>query len=574
MTAPARRRFLLPALLVSAVTLLYGPTLTYDFVTYDDYDLIVRNADFLGDPGNLAAAFTSHVFSERREEGVYYRPVLLLTYFADYAIWGLNPMGYHLMNVIYHMLAVLCLFVLVREFLRWQGGAPGGEKVGGREETTAFFAALIFAVHPVQTESVAWVSGRNDILLGLFIIASLACYALRTRSTGARSFMFPASVILFAAALLTKESALFFVPLYPLYDLTVRRETPATLFSGPGHVRVSMFPAVSLAYLGLRYQLFGAFIGAEKLYGQIPFDDRLLQAPGLVTTNLLFLAWPSGLSVVHPMEGLPWVGWPLVLVGVAASAGLFAVWIRTFRSAPAVSWAAAWVIAGLVPLVNVFPLAVPVMEHRLYTVAAGFAAAVACLAMKYSGPAGFRKALVPALAALCAVFAVVSWARVPVWRNSETLWLDAIDKEPESSRAYFNLAGYYFERGDLSRTIPMLEKYVALKPDDFLGYSKLRQSLFMAGRFPEAAAVCRTLIDRTPDVVGRYLEAGVLFERMGLSDSVIAVYREGLRRNPEFYQLHNRLGMWYGRMGDTARSRLEMQAADSVARSLGGTAPQ
>jgi len=168
----------------------------------------------------------------------------------------------------------------------------------------------------------------------------------------------------------------------------------------------------------------------------------------------------------------------------------------------------------------------------------------------------------------CVVLSVLTWTRLSVWRNSETLWLDAINKEPLGARAYFNLAGYYFELGSNDQVIPLLEKYVDLRPDDFTGYSKLRQTYFLTGRLNDAAAVCRTLIDRNPGNVGRYLEAGVLFERMGVSDSVIALYKEGLRYDPAFYQLHNRLGMWYGKIGDSTNSRIHLGAADSVARSL------
>jgi len=572
MSVPASRRLLFPAILIAAVALLYGRTLTFDFVNYDDYDLVARNTEFLGDPGNILTSFTTHAFTSHREESVYYRPVLLLTFFADYFIWGLDPAGYHLTNIAIHILATLFLFHLARGILRQRadgtGAGKGPDRDGGggadRDGLTAFGAALLFAVHPVQTESVAWVAGRNDALLGLFLIASLFCYTRQYEASPRGRMMFPLSAALFTAALLTKESAIFFIPLYPLYDLTVKRRSPEEIFSGPGHLRVSVYLAVALAYLGVRYNIFGAFIGAEALYGKIPLDNRLLMAPGLALTNLLFLIWPSRLSITHPIENVPWFDWPMVLVAVAVTAGLFAVWGGQMRRRPVLSWSAAWVIVGLVPLLNVFPLAVPILEHRLYAVTAGFALAVAVAARPGKGAA--------AVIVLCAVLSGFTWARLPVWRNSESLWLDAIEKTPDGARAYFNLAGYYFERGENDRVFPLLEKYVALRPDDFLGYSKLRQSYFLAGRFREAAAVCRTLIDRDPGNVGRYLEAGVLFERMGLSDSVIAVYTEGLRYDPSLYQLHNRLGMWYGRIGDTLNSKKHLAAADSVARSLQASA--
>jgi hypothetical protein len=571
MTDTFRNRFLFPALLVAVVALLYGRTLTFDFVNYDDYDLVARNTGFLGDPANILTAFTTHAFTSHREEGVYYRPLLLVTYFADYAVWGVNPLGYHLTNLLLHSAASVLLFFLVIELLRQAGTASGGAPAKGAGEgkggdaLTAFLAALLFAVHPVQTESVAWVAGRNDILLGLLLIAALYCYVLQYGGPKPRRMMFPASAALFAAAVLTKESALFFLPLFPLYELGVRRESLATLFSGPKHMRVSVFLAIAVAYLGVRYNIFGAFIGAEKLYGNIPLDKRFLMAPGLALTNLLFLLWPVSLNIVHPIEKIPWFGWPAMLVALAASAGVVFVWVRTFRREPLLSWSVGWLVVGMVPLLNIFPLAVPVLEHRLYAASAGFAVAFVLAVSRLRLLPVSRNAAMPLLAAACFVLAGATWARVPVWTNSETLWLDSIQKEPDAARSYFNLAGYYFERRQFDRTIALLGEYVRLKPDDFNGYSKLRQTYYLAGRMRDAAAVCRTLIEKDPSAAARYLEAGVLFERMGLSDSVISVYREGLSADPSSAELHRRLGMWYRSAGDTAGAASELRAADSLA---------
>ncbi len=595
MTAASRNRYLFPALLVAVVFLLYGRSITFDFVNYDDYDLVVRNTEFLKDPGNILTSFTTHAFTTHREEGVYYRPILLLSYFADYALWGVNPAGFHLTNVLLHAVATLLLFLLAVELLRQARGAPANGEVSagatsfiGDDRLTAFLTALLFAVHPVQTESVAWVAGRNDILLGVFILGSLCCHIAQYRPGARPGVWYAFSAALFAAALLTKESALFFLPLFPLYELTIRRESLTTLFATrEKHIRVSVYLAIAVAYLGVRYNIFDAFIGTEKLYGKIPLDNRFLMAPGLALTSILFLIWPMGLNIVHPIENVPWFDWPAMLVAFAVSAGLIFLCVRYFRKIPLLAWSIGWLIVGLIPILNVFPLAVPILEHRLYTVTAGFAFAVAVGARHLGGSAGRSDGKVgsgrlgglrignPAMAviaAACIGLATLTWARLPVWRNSETLWLDAIRNEPNGARAYFNLAGYYFEQQRFDRTITLLETYVTLKPDDFTGFAKLRQSYFLAGRFADAAGVCRTLINQSPRNVSRYVEAGVLFERMGLSDSVIAVYEEGLRVDPSFFQLHGRLGAWYRTRGNTGKAAWHLRAADSLARN--STLPQ
>lgn len=575
MTRAFRNTYIFPALLVAVVFLLYGRTLTFDFVNYDDYDLVLRNTDFLKDPGNILTSFSTHAFTSHRDEGVYYRPVLLISYFADYALWGVNPAGFHLTNVLLHAAATVLLFLLIVELLAQAGNRGGGAGKGPASSTArpdidpdrlvAGLAALLFAVHPVQTESVAWISGRNDVLLGLLLLASLLCYVSQYRESARREMMFPLSVAFFIAAILTKESAIFFLPLFPLYELGVRRESLVTLFTGAKHLRVSVFLAVVVAYLGVRYNIFGVFIGAEALYGRIPFYNRFLMAPGMGLTNLLFLVWPANLSVVHPLENVIWFEWPAILAAIGAAAALFYAAVRYFRRDPLLSFSVAWLLACLVPLLNVFPLAVPILEHRLYVASAGFLLAVTLIAVR-AGARGRRASAPPAaLAAACLLLAVLSWARLPVWTNSETLWLDALVKEPAAPRPYFNLAGYYFEQQKYDRTIALLGTYVKLKPEDFMGWSKLRQTYFLAGRPMDAAAVCRTLIDQNPRNISRYVEAGVLFERLSLGDSVVAVYEEGLRVDPAAHQLHRRLGAWYQSTGVTGKALWHLRAADSLA---------
>lgn len=576
MTGLLSHRWAFPALLAAVVFALYGRTLTYDFVNYDDYDLVVMNTGFLSDPSNILASFTTHAFTSHREESVYFRPLLLLTYFVDYALWGLDPAGYHLTNVLLHAGATVALYFLVLAM-------PGGAGAGTARRTAAFFSALLFAVHPVQTESVAWIAGRNDVLLGLFLILSFLCHALHHRESKRQAWMFPLSALFFAAALLTKESAMFFLPLFPLYEIVVRKEPLEIVFSGKNHVRASTYIAIAVVYLVIRYNVFGAFIGAEKLYGKIPLDNRLLMAPGLAFTNLLFLAWPSRLSVVHPIENVPWFEWPALLVAAGACAALAAVGLLSFRRAPEASWPVWWLIFGLLPLVNVFPLAVPILEHRLYAASAGFAVAVTAGLVRLPGPAGRAPSgagaatavpLVPLLATIGAVLAALTWARLPVWANSESLWLDAIAKAPNGARSYFNLAGHYFERQQFDSAAALLETYVELKPDDFVGYTKLRQTYFLADRPMEAARVCRMMIDRDPGNPGRYIEAGILFEKLGLADSVVAVYEEGLRVNPGFYQVHKRLGLWHRGAGDAGRAAKHLAAADSIVRAMQAAKPQ
>ena len=151
---------------------------------------------------------------------------------------------------------------------------------------------------------------------------------------------------------------------------------------------------------------------------------------------------------------------------------------------------------------------------------------------------------------LVIILASVSYIRLPVWRNSVTLWNDAIAKEPTADRAYFNLSGYYFDRREYDKTIELLLKYVELKPTDFLGYSKLRQTLYLARHYREAVDVCRRLIELQPGSANRYYETGILFEQMNALDSALVYYQGGLAIDSNLTDLCAQTGSVYSKLGN------------------------
>lgn len=513
-------------LLLCAILVVYGKTLTYDFVNYDDPDLVYQNEAFLADGSNVFTAFTTHAFTSHRNESVYYRPILLVSYILDYQLWKLSPFGYHASNILLHLAATLALFALLKRLLRNELGALGG--------------ALLFALHPIQTESVAWVAGRNDVLLGLFIILMMLFHTMSFKEDGSRKKMYVGlSAFAFLVALLTKESAAFYILLIPLYDIVVRNSSLQYCTSREARLSYLLSGIVLLVYLGIRLMIFGELVGAERLYGIIPMADRVLQIPAMAAEHLRMLLLPSNLSIVHPLDELAWFRMPWNILAYAilllALAAIWWVWRRDTM----IAFGLLWMSAGFLPLLNVIPVAVPILEHRLYAVLPGLAL-IFGRGMILVQISEVRKQVL--LSVFMVLLAVMAFARTSVWQNSESLWLDAIAKAPTGSRSYFNLAGFYFDSRRYDKTVEYLESYIRLKPVDAFALSKLRESYFYLGRYPEASDMCRRLILLTPGNQDRYIEAGMLFERLGMPDSAFSVYDQGLRFDSTFYKVHLQLG--------------------------------
>jgi Flp pilus assembly protein TadD len=525
----APQRWLYPFVLVACVFVVYGQTLFFDFVSYDDYDLVKENTHFLADISNVGTSFTMHAFEAHRSEGVYYRPLLLISYIADYHIWGLRPFGYHLTNLLLHCIAVLLVFHLTRRLLE--------------NDLFALVVSLCFSVHLVQTESVAWIAGRNDVLLGLFVILMLYSYVRYREATSGRGWFFAGTIASATAALLTKESAAFFLLLLPAYDLCMRRMPIRSLVT---RLYLSLYAPIGVLlaiYLAVRVYLFGAIIGTEQLYGITPLLTRFEQIPAMISEHLRLLIVPTHLSILHPLEDLFWFGAPgSILAIIITLSFLVAVWLSWNRDR-LLCFGLLWVAIGLLPTLNVIPVAVPILEHRLYTVLPGAAIAATRSLFLLSNAIHRPKFFVAITLIVVVVLAIGTVHRLPVWRNSEALWTDAIRQSPNVSRAHFNLAGYYFERGRYDSTIVHLRTYIRLNPTEIIGYSKLRQTYFLAGRYEEAATVCRQMIEHDPTSPERYLDLELLYERLNKFDSALAVCHDGLRLCPTSFELHYRVGI-------------------------------
>ncbi len=524
--------------IVAVVFLVYYQATTFDFVTYDDYDLVSRNGNFLSSLSNLATSFTTHAFTTHREVGVYYRPLLLVSFIFDYHIWKLDAFGYHLTNILLHCGNAILCFALLLVLLR--------------NDFVALMGSLLFALHPVQVEAVTWVSGRNDTLLCFFILLMVLSYVLYRQSTPSRIKYFVLSMISFALAIFTKEPAMFFLLILPLYDLCCTQ--PLKLrqrYSSRRFLFGLLVPVfISAIYLVIRLNVLGEFIGAEKLYGKTPLIERIYQIPAIVYANCSLILFPFRLSVHHSLLSFSSLGalWQIALIAISVLLLGIAWW--ACRRDRILFLGYSWFLVGLLPVLNVIPLAVPILEHRLYLPMAGVSLVVARASQMLMTGALRERAVKIMLIGLLVLCGCVSLLRLPVWRNSATLWSDAIEKEPNYSRPYFDLAGYYYELGSFDKAVDLINKYLELQSGDIVAYSKLRETYYRSGKYRESAAVSRKMISLEPQNPARYLEAGVLYARVDCPDSALELYQEGLRIDSNAYGLHYDLAMLYDGQGD------------------------
>jgi Flp pilus assembly protein TadD len=456
--APLSRRLLLLALALVA----YLGALGAPFV-FDDAYTVVDN------PSIRHLSNLRWIFIGSR------RSLTNFSYAVDWALWGPRPFGFHLTNLILHALVVLALFELARRL--WQNDAP------------AFFAAALFAVHPLLSESVAYVSSRAGLLCALFLVTGT--WAWHRGLTERRRWLVLAGVCWILAAA-SKETGLLLPVLWVACDV---------LFTSDWRRRLLWYlPFAAVAFVAGLWRV-RSYLNLE---GGATHDLGLrLLAQTTVFWRYVFL-WilPIGQSLVHPVApGAPW----LSLAGLAVVVALLFTLPR-----PAL-FGGLWFLLLLLPS-SLMPLMHQMAEHRLYEAAAG--AALLSAALLYLRP----KLAAVALAAL----AVATILRVQLWRDPVRLWQDAVNKAPGEWLAHYALGDALRDRGECGRALDEYAAAMAIQPNDARAPRNRAICLALLARYDEAEGEMRRLLEISPRDATLYYNLGQLEFQRSRSDAARA----------------------------------------------------
>lgn len=472
--APARKeksRWAIIATILALIALIYGGTLNYPFI-YDDYDTIVKN----GDIKDLA-----HWWLIPFKNGT--RPLLFVTFAINFAIEGLGTRyGYHLVNIAIH--AVVSLLLLWVTPLLWRAtqkarGLAESADSTAFGQTIATAAAVLYAVHPLQTESVTYISSRSDSLSALFFIATIGVF-LRTRlSPGSHPWLGRLAVYgLTLAALLTKEVAATLPVALVALDLLLfeaapvpapltaaatkpgRKANPAPAMSASparGIAWAYHAPLLAILAVGAIYKL----IRLERESAESPLPRgmyvNLLTQAEVVWRYVSLWLWPAEQSIVHdfPVIDSAWfdiapVAWIAVLLWFFALPSLFSL-------QPFVALAVGWYFLTLAPSSSLLPLQETMSEHRTYLANVGLAwlSGYLLARIRYWRPVWFqfwvgRLELKSTLLALTVV-PVLTWGaavRNEFWSDPILTWLDCLKKSPTYHGAHYSLADAYRDHAD------------------------------------------------------------------------------------------------------------------------------
>ncbi len=541
----ARSRWALPLAVALVGMLAFLPGLSGEFLDWDDRENFLHNPHYRG-----LGADQLHWMVTTARMG-HWIPVTWLTFAVDWSVWGMNPFGYHLTTLVLHGLAATLFYLVARRLLaaarpRW----PEGMLSLG-----AALAALLFAVHPLRAESVAWITERRDVLAGVFFLAATLTYLGRWTPDGTlrphARWRYLAALVLFAGALgakvmtVTLPAVLLILDVYPLRRLGPGAGTGGWLGRSGRWVWLEKAPFALLGVVAA-----AVAIGVNRAQDNLTSVSHVGLAERLAISaySLLFYPWktlvPLGLSPMYelpyPLEAWRWPFPAAALAVLAVTAGTVAL----ARKSPAVlvGWLAyvvmALPVAGLIQ--NGFQIAADRYSYLPclpWAVLAGTA-----LATLIMGRAE-RARLVPAAAvgAGLVVLAAMTWQQTKVWRNGETLWQRALAVAP-SSVAHANLGLTLARRGDTAGAIPHYHEALRLRPVYAEAWSNFALAQSQQGDLAGAEASLREAVRLRPRFATAWSNLGMVRARRGRSGEAVAAYTEALRLAPDHPDAHGNLG--------------------------------
>lgn len=530
---------LAPIVLVGILALLYRPALEYDFVNADDSDLIAANQAFLRDWANLPQAFRQSYFETAGALSSlksYYRPIVIVSFMLDSARGGADAGPFHLTNLALHVAVVLLLSL----FLRRLGVSRG----------RALLLCSLFALHPVATSVVAWVPGRNDSLLALWLVAAvLALDGWRRWPTVAYGAL---HVFFFALALLTKEAAAAAPLVFAAFLWTRIGDGAAPRASSRGRRSPSARAMVWLGAADL-FAIIGWGVLRQRALAGSADEGTLLAAlsSGMATlwANLSHVPLAAA-KVVAPIRvgTMPAAdGWDLALGFVGLAAGAAVVWSLTV---PRAALVVAWVAAFFAPSLVVPDL--PAYEHRIYVPLIGVALGLAWWLEAERRPRSWRGHVL--LVGLAAAFAVRVALYLPVFESPIAYWTAGTARMPYAPIAHVNLGLLYDQRGEWTRAEAEYRRALALDPDTPKAHNNIGVVYTRRRDYAAAREWFERELARYPGNAEAVFNLGVLEKVEGHLAAAVPLWERTLELNPLYVSAYEQLAEYYEGVGEAARA--------------------
>lgn len=558
-----RRQFLICLILTVTVLAVFWQVKNNDFVNFDDPRCTTENLHIQSglNLGFLKWAFTT-------SHAGYWQPLTWLSFAMDYQLFGLHAGGYHIVNLLFHTVNSLLLFLILSRMTH----APW---------KSAFVAAL-FALHPIHVESVAWIAERKDVLSAFFWMLTMGSYVFYVEKPGVKKYVL--TLFFFALGLMAKPMlvtlpfVLLLLDYWPLRRLTIgkssviehtqseiyrkkhrkkkerrgsatkaenvsKTEEQTVRQPAIGYIILEKVPffvlALASSIVTYMAQQKGGAVGSLQSY---PLSARIANALVSYCSYIGKMVWPENLAILYPYPGrLP--AWEVI------GAGLFliittALIIWTVKRYPYLMTGWLWYLGTLVPVIGLVQVGVQAMADR-YT----YVPIIGVLIMVAWGvPELLRKwrhrntALATVAVITLSIFSFASWKQVGYWQNSVILFKHTLEKTTNNPIIQNNLGNTLEDEGRLDEAIAHYTEALRIDPNLADSYNNIGLALAKLGRADEAAPKFLKAIGINANHAAAHYNLGTVLASQGKLDEAIYHFRESIRIKPDYAKAYNNLG--------------------------------
>jgi len=546
------------ALAFGLTLLTYLQVWRFDFV-YDDHLQIVNNPKIRA-WNHVGGYFTSHLWANVGNfdrSSNYYRPLFLVWLRLNCALFGLQAAWWHAASLALHLLVVWLVYRAALRLLELMAYEEATRR------TTAALAALIFALHPVHVEAVAWISASSELLLTIFFLLAFTAYADSRLQAGHWRGM-AASLAFFGLALLAKESALMLVPVLVGCELLVRhtqnRDSNWRWSLVRASAAIGPWVAVALVYLAVRRSVLGEFGHTQVLLGN---DVVLKTLPGLCWFYTRHLLWPYPLAILYDVFYVDSVHSRQFVIPLLAMLPVAAAIWAACRGSRAAQMATLWMGVTLLPVLDVSLLRFNALaqDRYLYLPSFGFCLLVALLLGRLCAAQRFQRVALYAVFAFTAALGVLAARQAAPWENDMLLFRNAVEVSPGNAMAKTSLAAELMQRGEDSSALQLL---LASYERDAYAWNtsfNLGYLYFNSGDLPQAERFFQHAIQLDAHNRNQFLQLGLTEKRMGHWAEAAVTLTKTAEIWPEAPLVHLSLGEVLEQQGlyEEARRQFEQE---------------
>ncbi|MDD5063915.1 MAG: tetratricopeptide repeat protein [Phycisphaerae bacterium] len=507
---------LICVVLVLTTVIAYEQVRYNDFVGYDDYSYVTENPNVTGGitSESIRWAFTTPYAYN-------WHPLTWLSHMLDCRLFGLNPTGHHIINLLFHIANTLLLFWVLKRMTGaiWQSA----------------FVAAVFALHPLHVESVAWAAERKDVLSSFFWMLTMIAYVRYAEQPSIKRYL--PVVLAFSLGLLSKPMVvtlpfvLLLLDWWPLgrgkWGRLIAEKIP--LFA---------LAAVSSLVTYIVQQRTGAMAGADLL----PVTIRTTNALVSYINYIGKMIYPSGLAVFYPHPLKLQIWQPIVSAVMLTVISTIVIYMGRRRRYLAVGWL--WYLGTLVPVVGLVQVGLQAMADRYtYLPLIGIFIMVSWGAAELTAKWRYRNAVLGITASVILVAMLIcTRTQMHYWQNSLTLFGRALEVTEDNQVMQTNYGNALLEKGQFEESITHLKEALKLRPEDFEARYNLGLAFLNLGKIDEAI-VCFTESLKTSDKVYKvHSDLGLAYAEKGNLDMAIGHYKEALRLQPDYVKAINNLG--------------------------------